>query len=298
MKNNKIFTEASGSIVSLSLITILKKSNLNVTTSDITKWNPGAKFADDYVVVPKHNNPKLWKFLKRILKKKKIKWVIPSLDETLKGWSDKRGEFSKYGINIIISPERTINTFVDKWKTYKAFINSGLPTPKTSLKKKFDLVKPRFGRGSKGIIFTKKKVKMKNYISQEKLKGLEITVDCLFDISGKPIYIIPRIRNKVIDGKSVDSKIIKNKEINKFVKILSNDFHFIGPINIQCFLYKNKVKFTELNPRIAGGMALSWAGTENWFKLWFEKILKNKKFKKKKIKYGLSMNRYYSEIFY
>ena len=72
----------------------------------------------------------------------------------------------------------------------------------------------------------------------------------------------------------------------------------MGPINIQGFINKDEIKFTELNPRIAGGMALSWAASENWFKLWFNKIIKNKKIKNKKIKYGLTMDRYYSEIYY
>ena len=43
--------------------------------------------------------------------------------------------------------------------------------------------------------------------------------------------------------------------------------------------YKNKsILFIEVNPRIGGGMALGFAATENWFDLWFNKIIKGKMF--------------------
>ena len=254
--------------------------------------------SNKYIKIPSYKNPNLWKTLIRILKKNKINWVIPSFDETLRGWSNKIDFFKKKKINILLSPKNTVNTFTDKWLTYNAFLKAGLPTPATSLKKKYDLIKPRHGRGSRGIFITQKKIKMKGLVSQKKLNGKEFTADCLFDLDGNAVYIVPRTRDKIIGGKSVSSKIFKNKEIENYVIKLSKFYSFIGPINIQGFIHKNKIKFTELNPRVAGGMALSWAGTENWFKLWFNKIIKKKKIKAKKIKYGLTMNRYYSEIYY
>ena len=44
-------------------------------------------------------------------------------------------------------------------------------------------------------------------------------------------------------------------------------------------------------------MALGFAATENWFDLWFNKIIKGKMFKPKPVKYGLQMYRHYSEVF-
>ena len=298
MKKKKVFIEATGSLVSASLISQLQESHLYVVSSDITEWNAGASLSDKYIRIPNSKNKNLWKILIKILKKNKIDWVIPSFDETLRDWSAKINLLKQKNINVLLSPQETINVFTDKWLTYNAFIKAGLPTPKTSLKKIYDLVKPRNGRGSKGIVITKKKIKMHNMISQEKLNGKEFTVDCLFDLNGNAVYIIPRIRNKVIEGKSINSKIFRNRKIENYIIKLSKLYDFVGPINIQGFINKDEIKFTELNPRIAGGMALSWAASENWFKLWFNKIIKNKKIKNKKIKYGLTMDRYYSEIYY
>ena len=59
---------------------------------------------------------------------------------------------------------------------------------------------------------------MKGLISTE-LTGKNF-VDCLFDLNGKAIYIVSRLRNKVIDGKSVNSQIFKNEKIKKYTNII------------------------------------------------------------------------------
>ncbi len=293
-----IFTEASGSLVSAALIKSLKDAGLCVIASDVTERNAGGLLADKYISVPDKDNENLWQTLKELLATNKINWVIPSFDEMLSGWSERDEEFNSEGIKLLISPHKTIDTFLDKWKTYNAFVHSGMPVPKTSLQKKYQMIKPRQGRGSQGITITDKTdVDMKNKISQEVVKGTELTVDCFFDRDGTPIYIVPRIRLKVIDGKSVDAQTIRHEKVEQHIRNMSKKYHFIGPINIQCFINNEDIWFIEVNPRVGGGMVLGWAATENWFDLWFNKIIHGKSFKPKTIKYGLQMYRYYAEVF-
>jgi carbamoyl-phosphate synthase large subunit len=52
-----------------------------------------------------------------------------------------------------------------------------------------------------------------------------------------------------------------------------------------------------VNPRIAGGMALGFAATENWIDLIVDNYINNKEVIAKPIQYGLRMTRYYSECF-
>ena len=293
----KVLTEASGSLVSASIIKTLKNIGIDVVASDITEFNAGAKLADDYIILPRVSDELMWEKIIKILINENIKWIIPSLDEMLLGWSERAEDLRLQGFDIIISPHETIQLFTDKWFTYNAFLDADLPTPKTSLEKKYSMVKPRSGRGSKGIEVTDKKVSMKGKISQEIVNGTEVTVDCLFDKNGLPIYIIPRIRLKVIDGKSVSAVTIRNKKIDSNIKKLSSKFHFIGPVNIQCFMDDGKLYFIEVNPRVGGGMVLGWEASENWFDLWFNKIIHGKSIQPKPVKYGLRMDRYYSEIF-
>ena len=74
---------------------------------------------------------------------------------------------------------------------------------------------------------------------------------------------------------------------------------FEGPINIQCFdCNEAGIKFTEINPRIAGGMALGFAATENWIPLLVKHFVYGKEISNMKpIQYGMMMRRFYAEVF-
>jgi len=199
---------------------------------------------------------------------------------------------------VILSEFHTVQIFQDKWLTYQFFVEAGIPTPKTSLEQVFSLVKPRHGRGSAGIKLTMDPICMDGMVSQEFIEGEEYTVDVLCDKDSKPIYIVPRKRLGVKDGKSTGGVVIYHPEIIKWVVRICEKISFQGPINVQCFVCKDgKVKFIEINPRIAGGMALGIAATENWIKLIIDNFINNKSIQPKSIKYGLRMKRYYAEIF-
>jgi carbamoyl-phosphate synthase large subunit len=140
---------------------------------------------------------------------------------------------------------------------------------------------------------------MDGMISQEMVHGEEYTVDVFFSKDFKPIYIVPRKRIDVKDGKSTKGMVVNNPKIDKLITKISNNIKFLGPINFQLFETKKGGLFLiEVNPRIAGGMALGFAASENWINLIVENILNEKTISVKNIDYGLKMTRYYSECFF
>lgn len=298
-----ILIEATGSLTSGYLIKAIKEAGHKVIGSDITNFNHGYLLCDDFIVMPKCNDKELWQKIENSLLEKKIDIVIPSFDETLEEWAKRKEYFAELKISIIISESYTINKFQDKWETYKFFKEIGIRTPKTSLEGIFPIIKPRFGRGGKGIFENdfNKLINMTDMISQEKIIGEEYTVDCLFDLNGKPIYIVPRIRIDVRDGKSTKGQVVKDEKINELVTKISENIRFIGPINFQLFKINNEeLCMIEINPRIAGGMALGIAATENWIPIIIDNIVLGKSVNNeniKPIKYGLKMVRYYEECF-
>lgn len=295
-----ILIEASGSLTSGYVIKAIKASGNRVIGSDISDFNHAKVMCDDFILMPKYNDKNLWKKISKLLDDYKIDIVIPSFDETLLGWSERVNFFKTKKISVIISPVETIKTFQDKWIAFKFFKNLDILTPKSSLKSKFELIKPRVGRGSSGIFYNdfKSDIDMTNLMSQEKINGNEFTVDCFFDINSKPIYIIPRKRLNIIDGKSSKGVVVKNSEIENIIKKISKKINFKGPINFQFFVTNfNEVFILEINTRIAGGMALGFEASENWIELIIQNFIKKNKITPKKIKYGLKMSRYYDEIF-
>ena len=294
----KIFVEASGSLTSGYFINSIKEAEHVCVASDIDSECVGRYLADEFIQMPDKDDPGLWDTTSKSLICHGIDIVIPSLDETLLGWAERKSVLMKMGIYVILSEFHTVQIFQDKWLTYQFFVEAGIPTPKTSLEQVFSLVKPRHGRGSAGIKLTMDPICMDGMVSQEFIEGEEYTVDVLCDKDSKPIYIVPRKRLGVKDGKSTGGVVIYHPEIIKWVVRICEKISFQGPINVQCFVCKDgKVKFIEINPRIAGGMALGIAATENWIKLIIDNFINNKSIQPKSIKYGLRMKRDYAEIF-
>jgi carbamoyl-phosphate synthase large subunit len=294
----RFLTESSGSLTSAYIIKNIQMANHICIASDINQNCAAETLANEFIVMPEYKAHSFWEKINNLLNKHNIDIVIPSFDETLLGWSEKKDIFHDKNISVIISEPSSIEVCQDKWLTYNFFSDNGVPTAKSSLEQKFTLVKPRFGRGGKGVDISGEKINMKGMISQEYLEGDEFTVDVFCDQNGEPVYIIPRRRKVVIDGKSTISTTEYNDQIEGLVKYICTKLKFIGPINFQCFLtLSNEIKFIEINPRIAGGMALGMAASENWINLIISNIIKGIKCNPKDIKYGLEMRRYYAETF-
>jgi carbamoyl-phosphate synthase large subunit len=296
-QTHKILTEASGSLTSGYLFKAIKDANAYSVGSDINPLTCAICLADEFIQMPEINDSLLWSKVTQIVLQHKINIVIPSLDEMMLGWVEHSDFLALNGCKVIISPKESIVICQDKWKTYQFFKSISIPTPRTSLDQIYPLIKPRFGRGGQGVEVCENRVDMRNMISQQLLLGEELTIDVFFDKDGSPIYIVPRKRLKVVNGKSTQGEVIFNSEIVTYVKLISKKLRLVGPINIQCFICPDGLYFTEINPRIAGGMALGFEATENWINLIINNIVLGNKIKPKPIKYGMKMIRYYAECF-
>lgn len=299
MKNKlRILTEASGSLTAGYLINAIQAAGHISVAADIDRQCFGRYLADDFLETPHANDPNFWKNIGILLADKRVQVVIPSLDEGLLGWSERKELFRAKGIEVITSNPDTVTLCQDKWLTFQFFQKHGIPTAPTSLTQDYPLVKPRFGRGAMGVEITSRPVDMDGMISQEVLEGTEFTVDVFCDRNAEPVYIVPRRRLNVREGKSTGGVVEKNVDIIKWIKKICEHAAFLGPINIQCFVCPDgAIKFVEINPRIAGGMALGFAATENWIELIVRNFIHHEAIIPKPVAYGMAMKRYYAEIF-
>lgn len=296
----RILTEATGSLTTAYLINSIKEAGHKAIGSDISKENHGISLCDDFILMPSTKEPDLWDKTTNLLAEYNIDVVIPSLDETLIDWAKRKDHFKKKGVHVILSPEDTIQVFQDKWETFKFFQSIDLDCPRTSLDSDYPLIKPRLGRGSTGIYVHNfdSDIDMKGCISQELIKGKEYTVDCFFDQNGEPLYIIPRERLGVKEGKSTKGHTIRNERIKEEISYVAKKIKCYGPINFQLFITaEGDHKYIEVNPRIAGGMALGFAASENWISLIVDGLINGRQLKAKPVNYDLKMYRYYNEVF-
>ncbi|MDI6751939.1 MAG: ATP-grasp domain-containing protein [bacterium] len=302
-----ILRTGSGSLASAPVLVGLKDLGVRVIAVDSDPLSFGLFTQDKGYVIPKAEEPNFIGKLKEICKKEKVDAILPAVDEEIRVLARNRSSFEEKGIRLIVIEEKAVETCCDKWLTYKFFKANGIPTPLTGIDgvpQGYPVVmKPRFGRGGKGIqkiedkeaflFFSKRK---KDCIWQEYICGEEFTIDLLSDWKGKVISLVPRKRLATESGVSVKGIVERNKEIERLAKKIAETLKITGPSNIQCFWKEKEPYFTEINPRLAGGFALSEkAGARILENL--VALLSGMPPKRAKIKEGVIMLRYYEQIF-
>ena len=224
----------------------------------------------NYVIVPSLKKKNKKKVLK-ILKKFKIKLVIPTSDLELVFWSSNINFFKKNKIEILVSKKSSIINCQDKYKFAKYCENRKIPAIKIinifKNKKKFNcIIKERFAQHKKSALinvpFNKVnalKSKFKNPIIQKYIKGKEISADIwIDDIKKMNNKIVLRERNVVIDGESKVTTIFHEKKIEEKILNYANKLNLKYHILIQAIIDdKRKIHIIECNPRFGGASTAS-----------------------------------------
>jgi len=294
----RILTESAGSLVSATMIRAIQEAGHQAVASDVDPEVAGRYLADDFVRVPSRHDPELWSRMAGLLAEHRVDLVIPSFDHTLLGWAEQAGEAGVVGpARVIVSPAASVATFMDKWRAHEFFAAHGIPTAETSLEQRHEVQKPRWGSGSRGIRFDRSPIDMTGMISQERLRGEEYTIDVLCDLESRPVYIVPRKRIGVSDGKSTRGVTVRQPVLEDVVRRICAATTLRGPINVQCFLDGDDARVVEVNPRTAGGIALGMAATENWVPLIVAMLRGETVRATTEPRWGLRMLRHYAEQF-
>tara|TARA_B100000963_G_scaffold187057_1_gene162738 strand:- start:26614 stop:27540 length:927 start_codon:yes stop_codon:yes gene_type:complete len=255
-------------------------SNINKISSIIPKKN--------IFKVPNVNSKNYIKNVQNICRYKKINLVVPGIDEELKLFKNNSKKFE----NLFLPSKKMIKICNDKWLFYKFILEKKLNVPKTSLAKHYNpknhdknvLIKPKDGRGSRGIFYStsvkitylylkilKIKNLLDNYIVQDYIKGDEFTVT---HFHKKKSFIFP-LKVKEKKGITIRAKTSKNKFVIKFCKKISKIFNQEMIFNSQLIKNKkNKVFLIEINPRVSTTFCFLIANNYDPFS---DKFLINKK---------------------
>jgi len=268
-----------GSSPSISTIKTLQNLGVRVVGVDSNPLSIGFYFAEVGYCIPRADEPDYIPTLLKICKKEKVDAILPAVDEELVVLANHKDEFEKVGIFVVIPGKEVVETCFDKLKTYKFFVQNNIPTPLTFDALKIELkkitypkiIKPRFGRGQHNVykINNQKELAFfRGYVDkpllQDYIQGQEYTIDILADFNGKVLCVVPRKRLDVESGISIKGITGYKKEIIDNCMEIVKKLGITGPANIQCFIDKdNKLFFTEINPRLAGGVALSIAAGSN-----------------------------------
>jgi carbamoyl-phosphate synthase large subunit len=249
-----VMMSAANSAVAPGIIRHLQKLGHFVLGHDCSPHGYGAAVADAFTISPRPaEEPE--KYLNFLASHNPDQdFYLPFLDEEL-----RLPDFNiVVGVNLPISPPKTLRLFTSKILQHYTLEAHRLPNPGWSISGDV-IAKPEYGRGGKGHIRMDNQPIMKalaeemGYHTERFIDGAEYTVDVLADYDGKCLFAVPR-RRLVANGVSIVGKIVMDPEIILLVQDILSKFHFIGPINIQIIREREtgKLYIIEINPRLSG----------------------------------------------
>lgn len=275
--SNILITSASRKV---SLVRNFKKAlkgEGKIIAADISPESPALYFADDYVIVPRSDNPDFINFIVDFCKNNNIKLIVPTRDEELKLFSRNREIFEDINVKIMVSDVETIDICQDKEKFIDFCEKNEFGIPKTY--KNSELITendfPLFLKpvvGKSGVDTFKvdsfddlNEILSKNndFIIQECVEAQEYTIDLFADFEGNVISAIPRQRVYVWGGESLVTKTVKNENIITESVRLAQTLKLKGHNTIQCFFDGENIKFIEINPRFGGAASISFEAGAN-----------------------------------
>lgn len=281
MKNNsyvKVLVLGVGGNVSQGILKALKRLNydMKIIGACVTELNYGYLLCDEKIVSPYANDKRFIPWLIDTCNKKKIDIVFSGVEEilfTIQKNIDYINSKTK-SILVISSYDKLLMTN-DKYLTCEWLKNNGCNYPKYDLckdKKTIDsfikkngypvIVKPRIGKGSKGLsiiknVNDKKEIVInKDNIIEEYIgsSDSEYTVGCYMD-KQENIYCIV-FKRLLKAGTTAYAKVVKNKVIEKEAIKICKALKPTGPLNIQLRMHKGKPVCFDINLRFSGTVAI------------------------------------------
>jgi len=315
MAKINILITGIGSSNSLSFIKGLRKQDeidVTIIGTDIyeKEFSAGAYFVDKFYKVPCAADPQFAVFLLKICKENNVHIVVPVIDEEFIPISSARDDFGRINVEIMLPDYEQVLDCHDKFRTYQFLTKNGFPTPKTWIdipeSPKYPLLmKPRSGRGSKGVktIYDANDIERRNktveYIYQEMINGKEFTIDTLSGRDGKILAVVPRIRLETKNGNSTKSITVKNTDVEEICIDICETLGLKGPANLQCMVADDGTPyFFEINSRIGSAVVLTIQAGINIPLLAVKDILGMKVEKMVgRFKENVVMLRYWDEVF-
>ena len=209
-----------------------------------------------------------YKKIVEICVEKKIQILIPGIDEELL----KMHEVFLQNKNVLLfTPSKLfISKMLDKFLCMKNLNKLDFPVPETieleniiNIKSFPVILKPRFGRGSRGIHVIRqakelklyrdlKKLNKEKYICQSYVNGQEYTVQILNCKKSRTQIIIP-LKVFLKKGVTLTAEIDFDDDIIKLCEKIASSYNEDYVYNIQLIKSKidNTIKIFEINPRFS-----------------------------------------------
>ena len=237
---------------------------------------------DKSYIIPRCDHPAYVPTLLDVCDRHRVQLLLPLIDVDLLMLSEHRERFRETGTLAMVSSLPVVRICRDKESTARFFEDNNIPTVRNlSIEdvRRGDVpypvfIKPTNGSGSQHAYKVQNREELEFFLRyvprpmlQEFATGQEYTVDVLCDLDRRVINAVPRRRLEVRAGEISKGVTCKDWRIIRATVDLANKLGGVGPLTVQCFVSDDadpSVRFTEINPRVGGGLPLSVAAGANY----------------------------------
>jgi len=256
-----------GGDIGQSVIKCLKDTeyNLHLFGCDTDPFAAGRAMVGKFFQPPPAKNAgKYLDFIKKVLSKEKIGYVIPTTEIEIE-FFDKHRDCFKNVTTVLINEHRVIGTFLDKYETIKFLRDNDISHPETYLVESYTnelecpfILKPRRGCGGKDLIlvsdydeFNFLKKTRRDFIVQEIVGGEDDEYTITVFSTGKEFYSIGFRRYLGYGSLSKIAHLVKDDEIRVLAEKIVKATSLEGSLNIQCRKTDSGYIPFEVNPRFS-----------------------------------------------
>lgn len=276
----KVFFTGGGGAGTIEAVKALKAlGGYEVVTADATPTSAGFAWADRAYVIPFGADDAFLGAFREIMQRERPDFVIPLVDEEI----PKVHQFvttEMPGVRIVGPTLAFSDLVLDKWTMAVALAERGLSVARSWLASEASaveypaIVKPRRGRGSRGLAFLEGPADLRAYLAattqpadafivQERLRGPEFTTSVVVALDGTLLAIVPK---EAADKRGITQVGITRRvpAIDELCRQITSALDPRGPYNVQLILGSDGVpRVIEINPRYSTTMALTLAAGVN-----------------------------------
>lgn len=271
--------------------------------------------ADRRITLPRIDESDYLSAVLEHVRRNDVDLVVPTIDPGLFPLARARENFRKAGSRVLASAPSFLNLTFDKWKTIQHFAEKEIRTPTTWLPEHSDVddwpdpvfVKSRTGSASTNAqaVAVEEVPRIINSLDspilQEVIDAPEVTVDALFDLEGRLIHYVPRLRISTRAGESIQGRTLPDSEWQSWLRPLLRELGRLGargPLTLQAFCTEPEPTLSEINPRFGGGFPLAFAAGGH-YPDWILEMCRGNRVESRLGRYedGLCMTRAYTEWF-
>ncbi|MEH1008490.1 ATP-grasp domain-containing protein [Winogradskyella sp. ECml5-4] len=263
MDEKRIIVTGIGGNVGQGIIRNINATNYNIKIigTNIENFSAGNHLCDVFYKVPfAYNEEDYIEEIKAIVDKEQIDLIIPSTDFEVYYLSKYQDEIS---CEIAVSEINTAENYLDKYKTFLYLKKYNIPFASSFLPSQYNneysnfILKPRQGRGSRGIQINPKEYKMfldNEYMIQELHKGVEITT-AFYVNKSQELHGFITFERILENGTTTRCKVVStyDLELKKILSDIISVSNIKGSANLQAIVTKSgKIVPFEINCRISG----------------------------------------------